>query len=104
VTVHALVLMATLTPQITDELQQEHEGFIDDLDREDRVVLGGGLSPAADPYIGAYVLRCASLEDARATAATDPLVAGGAVRCDVVEWQLVGVNPDAVDREALLYP
>lgn len=28
----------------------------------------------------------------------------GAVRCDVVEWQLVGVNPDAVDREVLLYP
>lgn len=100
---HALVLMAG-TVDVPDELDRAHEGFIGELDREDRVVLGGGLAPAAGAYVGAYVLRCASLEEARATAAADPLVAAGAVRCDVVEWQLVGVNPDAVDREALLYP
>jgi hypothetical protein len=54
--------------------------------------------------MGAYVLRCASRAEARATTAADPLVAAGAIRCDVVEWQLVGVNPDAVDREAVRYP
>jgi hypothetical protein len=44
------------------------------------------------------------LDEARAIAASGPLVRTGGIRCDVVEWELVGVNPDAVDRSALLYP
>jgi YCII-related domain len=101
---HALVLMAIGPAGIPDELQRDHERFIDDLDRANQVVLGGGLKPGVAPYGGAYLLSCGSLDEARDIAASDPLVRGGAVRCDVVEWELVGVNPDAVDRSALLYP
>lgn len=102
--VHALVLMATDPTTAPDEAQRDHERFIDDLDRANKVVLGGGLKPGDTPYYGAYVLSCGSLDEARDIAATDPLVRAGGVRCEVVEWELVGVNPDAVDRSALLYP
>jgi uncharacterized protein YciI len=101
---HALVLMATDPAGLPDELQRDHERFIDHLDRAGKVVLGGGLKAAAGPYYGAYLLSCGSLAEARAIAASDPLVRAGGIRCDVVEWELVGVNPDAVDRSALLYP
>jgi uncharacterized protein YciI len=101
---HALVLMATGTTGITDALDRAHEQFIEDLDEADKVVLGGALKPAGGPHHGAYVLSCGSLDEARAIAAADPLARAGAVRCDVLEWELVGVNPDAVDRDALLYP
>jgi hypothetical protein len=101
---HALVLMATGTHDITDDLDRGHERFIDELDRAAKVVLGGGLKPAGEPYHGAYVLSCGSLDEAREIASSDPLVRAGAIRCEVLEWELVGVNPDAVDRGALLYP
>ena len=57
-----------------------------------------------DRFKGAYLLSCGSLQEAREIAESDPLVGGNAVRCEVVEWELVGVNPDAVDRDSLLYP
>jgi hypothetical protein len=101
---HALVLMTIGPAGVADELGNDHERFIGDLDESNKVVLGGGLEPAGRPYYGAYVLSCASLDEAREIATSDPLVRAGAVRCDVLEWQLVGVNPDAVDRGALLYP
>jgi hypothetical protein len=101
---HALVLMTTGPVGITDAVDRDHERFIDELDRAAKVVLGGGLKPTGDPYYGAYVLSCRSLDEARDIAASDPLARAGAVRCDVLEWELVGVNPDAVDRDALLYP
>ena len=52
----------------------------------------------------AYVLSCASLTEAHDIVAREPLVSSGCMRVDVVEWQLVGVNPDAVERELLIRP
>jgi uncharacterized protein YciI len=100
---HALVLMAPRRNNPADaELQVEHARFIDQLDQADTVVLGGGLRPAAAGFEGGYVLTCESLEQAREISASDPLVRAEAIRCQVVEWELVGINPDAVDRDALL--
>jgi uncharacterized protein YciI len=101
---HALVLMVPGTTPWDDELDQAHERFIDDLDRANKVVLGGAWKPPAERFVAAYVLSCESLEEARELAKSDPLARADAIRCEVVEWELVGVNPDAVDREALLYP
>lgn len=91
---HALVLMAPRRNTRADaELQAEHERFIDGLDQADKVVLGRGLRPAAAGFEGAYVVTCESLEEACETSASDPLVRAQAIRCQVVEWELVGVNP-----------
>lgn len=102
---HALVLLAPSGTALADgELPAEHERFIDGLDRADQVVTGGSVRPPSERLEGAYLLRCASLREAREIAASDPLVRADAVRCEVLEWVLVGFNPDAVDREALLCP
>jgi uncharacterized protein YciI len=102
---HALILMSPSGTGSADaELQTEHERFVDELDHASKVVLGGGWEPAAGGFDGAYLVSCDSLEEARAIAASDPLVRADAIRCEVVEWELVGMNPDAVDRGLLLYP
>jgi uncharacterized protein YciI len=116
---HALVLLAPrrTTPadaeqppgrersidRLDPELHAEHERFIDRLDQADKVVLGGRLRPAAAGFEGAYVVSCESLSEAREISASDPYVRADAIGCKVVEWELVGINPDAVDRGALLY-
>ena len=102
---HALVLLAPIgTPPAVDDLQADHERFIDRLDRANTIITGGSLRPASDQLDGAYVLRCESIEEARKIADSDPLVRAGAARCEVLEWVLVAFNPDAIDRGALLYP
>ncbi len=102
---HALILMSPSGAGWTDAgLHAEHERFIDGLDRASKVVLGGGWSPAAGGFEGDHLVSCQLLEEARAIAASDPLARAGAIHCEVVEWQLVGANPDAVDRGSLLYP
>ena len=102
---HALVLLGASHTALDDEdLQARHEAFIDELDRQNRVILGGGWEPPTDRFVGAYLLRCDSLQEARAIARADPFVRADAARCEVVEWVLVGINPGAVDRTALLYP
>ena len=101
---HALVLLAPSGHTPTDhELQAEHERFIDGLDRADQVVTGGSLRPPSERLEGAYLLRCASLREARKIAESDPLVRADAVRFEVLECVLVAFNPDAIDRGALLY-
>jgi uncharacterized protein YciI len=99
---HALVLLSPGAKQEPDEALSEHERFIDGLIAEKRIVLGGDWKPPVAGYEAAYLLSCATLAEAREIAASDPFVLHDAMRFDVVEWELVGVDPDAVDRDALV--
>jgi hypothetical protein len=51
----------------------------------------------------AYVLPCGRGE-ARAISSEDPLVANGIMTAACAEWQLVGINPEAIDAAAVLSP
>ena len=82
----------------------DHEPFVDWLHSLNLVVLGGELDPPALGAEAAYVLSCGSLADARELVASDPLVSSGCMRADLVEWQLVGLNPAAVESELLWRP
>ena len=102
---HVLVLLAPVANHAAGEqLQPDHERFIDGLIAQKRIVLGGDWKPPVAGFDAAYLLSCATLDEARQIAAKDPFVRGDAMRFEVVEWQLVGVDPDAVDRDSLLYP
>jgi uncharacterized protein YciI len=102
--VHALVLLSPgAKHESAEALSVEHERFIDSLIAERRVVLGGDWKPPVAGYEAAYLLSCATLDDACEIASSDPFVRGEALRFEVVEWELVGFDPDAVDRDALLY-
>jgi uncharacterized protein YciI len=81
-----------------------HERFIDSLIERNLVLLGGGFAEAVDDLEAAYVLRCGGLEEAREIVATDPFVINDVARPEPVVWELVGINPDAIDAAAVLRP
>jgi uncharacterized protein YciI len=81
-----------------------HERFITSLIRRNVILLGGAFAhPVGDAY-AAYVLRCASADEASRIAAEDPFVEHDVVQPDCVEWQLVGVNPEAIDAGHVVRP
>jgi uncharacterized protein YciI len=82
----------------------DHERFIDSLIGRNLVLLGGAFARAVcDAYAG-YVLRCGGIEEARELAAQDPFVAHGVLQPELVEWELVGINPEAIDDAAVVTP
>jgi uncharacterized protein YciI len=81
-----------------------HEEFISSLIKRNLVLLGGAFAEAVDGAYAAYVLRCSSVKEAFSIAADDPFVTNDVVRPECVEWELVGVNPDAIDPEAIVRP
>jgi uncharacterized protein YciI len=81
-----------------------HERFIDALIKRNVVLLGGAFAERVDDAIAAYVLRCGGLEEARRIAAEDPFVLHDVMRATCVEWELVGVNPEAIDASAVVRP
>jgi len=81
-----------------DERHDEaHEAFIDSLISRHAILLGGPLGALLGDVDGAYVLRCGSLDEAREIASEDPLVVHGVSRAECLEWQLVGIDVDAIE-------
>ena len=81
-----------------------HEGFITSLIKRNVVLLGGAFAEPIDDALAAYVLRCKGAEEARAIAVDDPFVLHDVMRPECVEWNLVGVNPDAIEASTVLRP
>ena len=75
-----------------------HTEFISSLIERNLVLLGGAFGEPIDDAYAAYVLRCGSV------AADDPFVLHEVVRPRCVEWELVGINPDAIDASAIVRP
>lgn len=101
---HALIAMTPTGRDDNDKLQGAHEEFIGSLEQHHRVILGGELKPPLAGHYGAYVIRCRDLDEAQRIAESDPLAQQGAITVQAYEWQLVAVDPEAVDRDALLFP
>ncbi|MGY1836263.1 YciI family protein [Blastococcus sp. SYSU DS0510] len=76
----------------------DHEAFVDSLVDRQLVLLGGPLGEGD----AAYVLRCASLDEARDVVAADPLVTSGACTAAVTPWDLVGVDLRLVDPDLVV--
>jgi uncharacterized protein YciI len=81
-----------------------HETFISSLIKRNAILLGGAFADAVDDAFAAYLLRCDDVEEARRIAAEDPFAVNDVVRPLCVAWELVGVNPDAIDRAAVIRP
>jgi uncharacterized protein YciI len=96
--VYVLVLLER-GPAAADEARHQaaHEAFIDSLIERHAILLGGSFGEDVGDATGAYVLRCSGVEEAREIAAGDPLVVNGVARARCVEWELVGIDTDAID-------
>ena len=81
-----------------------HERFISSLIKRNVVLLGGAFAEAVDDADAAYLLRCSGVDEARGIAADDPFVLHDVVRPEFVHWELVGINPGAIDASAVIRP
>ena len=81
-----------------------HERFIDSLLERNLVLLGGGFAEPVGDADAAYLLRCSGVEEARRIAAADPYIAHDVVHAECIVWELVGINPEAIDAAAVLRP
>jgi uncharacterized protein YciI len=81
-----------------------HNDFISSLIKRNLVLLGGAFAEPVDDAYAAYLLRCSGTEEARRIAADDPFVLHDVVRPECVEWELIGINPDAIDSAAVVRP
>jgi hypothetical protein len=81
--------------------QAAHELFITDLIKRNTILLGGGFGAPIGDAEAAYVLRC-SVDQADVIASEDPLVASAIMKAECVEWELVGINPDAIDASVTI--
>lgn len=77
------LVMAMRRPGFNDEVIAPHLVFLDALRAEGKLEMTGGFS---DKSGGAYVLRAASMEEAQALVATDPLTTSGSSVVTVYEW------------------
>ena len=77
------LVMAMRKPDFSDEAVAPHLAFLDALRVEGKLEMTGGFS---DKSGGAYVLLSASLEEAQALAAADPLTTSGSSVVTVYEW------------------
>ena len=85
----------------TDAIGKAHEAYIDQLIKQNLILLGGPWQSPVGGFSAAYVLRCISLEHARSIAASDPIFAEQVHEATIVEWCLVGINADAIDAGLL---
>jgi hypothetical protein len=93
------VLVTLLEGPQFGEVDVDHEPFIDSLIAEHLVLLGGNLVESEQGIRAAYVLCCDDLAAAEAIVAADPLVTSGVMRPRLDEWQLVGIDLEAVDDD-----
>jgi uncharacterized protein YciI len=95
--VYVLVLMNEVPGAAAGLPEDAHEGYIDSLIARNLVLLGGSFAGRVGDATAAYVLHCDSMSAAREIAADDPLAMAGAVKLEFVEWQLVGIDPAAIE-------
>ena len=81
-----------------------HADFVTSLIRRNLVLLGGDFGETVESFHAAYLIRSESVAAARLLVADDPFFANGVFEPDVVEWQLVGVNPEAVAADDVVTP
>ncbi|MEO8367084.1 MAG: YciI family protein [Pseudoxanthomonas sp.] len=77
------LIMAMRKPEFSDEVIAPHLDFLDALRIEGKLEMTGGFS---DKSGGAYVLKAASLEEAQALVAMDPLATSASSVITVYEW------------------
>ena len=85
---------ATYEPRLPAHLQ-----YLQELDAAGTLILSG---PFGDRTGGMVVVRAGSLEEARAIAEADPLVASGVDAYDLHEWRITGGDVARLQDERAL--
>jgi uncharacterized protein len=82
-TMYRYLVLTTRTPQFLPSVVPEHYAFLDRLRQEGKLELSG---PFTDQSGGAYLIKAASLEEAKALAFSDPVHTTNSSLVTVHEW------------------
>jgi uncharacterized protein YciI len=89
----------TWTPEVTDAvkaLQEAHLANIRRLWTEHKMVVAGPTEDPTDTLRGIFVFEAASLDEAKALAASDPAIKAGRLAADIYPWWVEkGALPEA---------
>ena len=77
------LVMTTRTPQFQPSVIEKHNAFLDRLRQQGTLELAG---PFTDKSGGAYLIKVANLEEARALAFSDPVHTTNSSVVTVYEW------------------
>jgi len=84
------LVMTARTPQFQMSVIDEHYAFLDRLRQQGKLELAG---PFTDKSGGAYLIKAASLEEARTVAFSDPVHTTNSSIVTVYEWSKVTMVP-----------
>ena len=84
-TMGTYLILTTRTPHFDTADLARHYEHLDRLRATAQLGLSGGFTDATG---GAYVVTAETLDEARAIAAADPLIAGGSSTATVKEWNV----------------
>ena len=102
---HVLVLFRAGPAIAERELHaHDHTAFVESLIRRNTILLGGDFGDVFEGFHVAYLLRCESVDEARAIAADDPFFGRGVFEPVLSEWELVGVNVEAIPPAPVVTP
>jgi uncharacterized protein YciI len=77
------LVMTVRTPQFQPSVIDAHYAFLERLRQQGQLELAG---PFTDKSGGAYLIKAASLEEAKAVAFSDPVHTSGSSTVTVYEW------------------
>ena len=97
-----LVLLTRTENAKPDEVSNPHEPFVDTMIQEKVVVLGGDFVGDVGGAEGGYLLNTDTRAETEAWVGKDPLVSSGAYTARIVEWDLVAVDPAAVEPSDII--
>ena len=80
------LVMTTRTPQFQPSVIEGQYAFLDRLRQQDKLELAG---PFTDKSGGAYIIKAANLEEARAVAFSDPVHTTHSSVVTVYEWNAI---------------
>ena len=97
-----LVLLTRTERANPDGELNPHEPFVDKMIREKVVLLGGDFVGDVGAAEGGYLLHTNTRAESEAWVAKDPLVSSGAYAPQIVEWDLVAIDPAAADPSDII--
>lgn len=98
-----LVLLEASTNRKQEEKYRiQHMEFIDSMIEQNKVLLGGSLGTGLKEMEGAYLSNVRTYAQAEEWALKDPYFEHNVYRAHIIQWDLVGIDKNAIDPLLIL--
>jgi uncharacterized protein YciI len=102
VSYYLVLLEASANRKQEEKYEVEHIRFIDTMIEQNKVLLGGSLGIGLNEVEGAYLLNVRTHAEAETWTLKDPFVQHNIFRPRIIQWDLVGIDKNAIHPSLLL--